>query len=249
MTNTTPIGVFDSGIGGLSVLREIRKQLPSADIVYLADQAFAPYGERSLDNVRTRVSSIVTALIDAGCGPIVMACNTASAAALHHVRRLHGHVVFVGMEPAVKPAAETTGAGVIGVLATPATFQSELYASVVDRHGEGVEVIAQPAPGLVELVEARRPNAARPLLEMYLQPMIDAGIDRLVLGCTHYPFLMDQIRALLPDHVEVIDPAPAVARQVARVAVGSGSAGERHLTTRPSELTTVVTDVIEFADV
>ena len=114
MNNTTPIGVFDSGIGGLSVLREIRRLLPSADLVYLADQAFAPYGDRSLGDVRTRVSSIVAALIEQGCGPIVMACNTASAAALHHVRRLHGDVVFVGMEPAVKPAAETTGAGVIG---------------------------------------------------------------------------------------------------------------------------------------
>lgn len=225
MIGSSPIGVFDSGIGGLTVLREIRSSLPDADLVYLADRAFAPYGQRTLEEVRVRAEAIVRHLLELSCGTIVVACNTASAAALHHVRALHPEARFVGMEPAVKPAAATSGAGVIGVLATPATFQSELYASVVDRHSNGVEVIAQPAPGLVELVEEGRLDAAIPLLRTYLQPMIEAGIDRLVLGCTHYPFLIDQIRHVLPGDVEIVDPAPAVARQVARVAspIGSGS--------------------------
>jgi glutamate racemase len=246
MNGSAPIGVLDSGIGGLSVLREMRALLPDADLVYVADQAFAPYGERSLDEVRTRAAAVVSHLLDLSCAPIVIACNTASAAALHHLRQVHPDVPFVGMEPAVKPAAETTGAGVIGVLATPATFQSELYASVVDRHSNGVEVIAQPAPGLVELVEEGHLDAALPLLRGYLAPMIEAGVDRLVLGCTHYPFLIDQIRRILPEDVAIIDPAPAVARQVARVTGGGGSRKTTYLATRPTDAATVETRAIEF---
>lgn len=223
MSTSGPIGVFDSGVGGLSILAEIRTLLPSADLVYLADQAYAPYGERTLTEVRARCEAVVDRLLAAGCATIVIACNTASAAALHHLRGRHPEPTFVGMEPAVKPAAETSHVGVIGVLATPATFQSELYASVVDRHANGVEVIAQPAPGLVEVVESGRFDDAIPLLERYLTPMVAAGIDRLVLGCTHYPFLIDQIRRVLPAGIEVVDPAPAVARQVARVTTGDGA--------------------------
>ena len=237
MTAAGPIGIFDSGIGGLSVLAEIRKLLAAVELVYLADQAYAPYGERPLTDVRERAEALVDHLLDSGCATIVIACNTASAAALHHLRELQPDVPFVGMEPAVKPAAETTDVGVIGVLATPATFQSELYESVVDRHSSGVDVIAQPAPGLVQLVEEGRVDEAGSLLEEYLRPMIDAGIDRLVLGCTHYPFLLDQIRAILPPEVEVMDPAPAVARQVERVLGDNpgGDGGTLYLTTDESD--------------
>ena len=245
------VGIFDSGVGGLSVLAEFHRLAPGNPVIYLADQAWAPYGERSLAAVRQRAVALTRFLVDRGCGPIVVACNSASAAALHHLREVFPSVGFVGMEPAVKPAATQSERGVIGVLATSATFQGELYASVLDRHANGAEVVEQACPGLADAVErlgVESPETIE-LVTRYVAPLRDAGIDTLVLGCTHYPFLMDQIRALLPDHVEVIDPAPAVARQVARVAVGSGSAGERHLTTRPSELTTVVTDVIEFADV
>lgn len=247
MTDSAPIGIFDSGIGGLNILREVRELLPDADLRYVADQAFAPYGERSLADVRSRSEAIAHHLVARSCETIVVACNTASAAALHHLRAAHPETTFVGMEPAVKPAAETTMAGVIGVLATPATFQSELYASVVDRHADAVEVVAQPAPGLVELVEEGRLDDAKPLLVEYLAPMAAAGIDRLVLGCTHYPFLIEQIRSVLPAHVEIIDPAPAVARQVARVAVATGSGTTTHETTVATMLETVETEATAFA--
>jgi glutamate racemase len=241
-----PIGVFDSGIGGLGVLREIRILLPSIDAIYVADRAFAPYGERSLDEVRERSVALVGDLLGRDCQAVVIACNTASAAALRHLRSLHPEVPFIGMEPAVKPAAESTESGVIGVLATPVTFQGELYASVVDRHAAGVRVVAQPAPGLVELVEAGRIDDAVPLLERYLVPMIEAGIDRLVLGCTHFPALMRHIRTLLPDGVAIVDPAPAVARQVARL-VESGGAGQvTHLATVASPPTAVATRPLDI---
>lgn len=244
-----PIGVFDSGIGGLGVLREIRRLLPDVDAVYLADRAFAPYGQRSLNEVRDRSVAIVEDLLGRRCQAVVIACNTASAAALQHLRTLHPAVPFIGMEPAVKPAAESTEAGVIGVLATPATFQGELYASVVDRHAAGVRVVAQPAPGLVELVESGHIDDAVPLLEQYLAPMIEAGIDRLVLGCTHFPVLIDHIRTLLPDGVAIIDPAPAVARQVARL-VEPGGAGEiTHLATVASSPSAVATRPFDVAAV
>lgn len=244
-----PIGVFDSGIGGLGVLREIRHLLPDVAAVYIADRAFAPYGERSLDDVQQRSVAIVGDLLDRDCQAIVIACNTASAAALQHLRAIHPGVSFIGMEPAVKPAAESTRAGVIGVLATPATFQGELYASVVDRHAIGVRVVAQPAPGLVELVEAGRIDDAVPLLERYLAPMVDAGIDQLVLACTHFPVLTDHIRALLPPHVTIIDPAPAVARQVARLVAPAGDGSVTMLATEPSPADRVVTKPLATASV
>lgn len=242
-----PIGVFDSGIGGLGVLREIRRLLPDVDAIYLADRAFAPYGERSLVEVRERAVAIVGEVLARGCHGVVIACNTASAAALHHLRSLHPDVPFIGMEPAVKPAAESTEVGVVGVLATPATFQGELYSSVVDRHAAGVRVVAQPAPGLVELVEAGRGDDAIPLLETYLAPMIEAGIDRLVLGCTHFPALIHHIRALLPDDVAIIDPAPAVARQVARLIDPAGTGSTTYLVTTPSALRVVETRPLDAA--
>lgn len=242
-----PIGVFDSGIGGLGVLREIRRILPEVDAIYLADRAFAPYGERSLVDVRERSVAIVDELLARDCRGVVMACNTASAAALRHVRELYPGVVFIGMEPAVKPAAESTEAGVIGVLATPATFQGELYASVVDRHAAGVRVLAQPAPGLVELVEAGRIDESVPLLAQYLAPMIEAGIDRLVLGCTHFPALIHHMRAILPPHVAIIDPAPAVAQQVARLVEPTGAGSITHLVTMPSAATEVATQPLDIA--
>lgn len=237
------IGMFDSGVGGLGVLGEVRALLPQADIVYLADRGFAPYGDRSLSEVRERSVAIVEHLVASSCSLVVIACNSASAASLRHLRATFPEVTFVGMEPAVKPAAATTRAGVIGVLATRATFQGELYASVVDRHTTGVRVVAQPAPDLVELVEAARFDEAIPLLRHHLEPMIAAGIDRLVLGCTHFPALLEQIRAVLPDGVDIIDPAPAVARQVARqMARRSGPMGSGttiHLATDPSPIGTV----------
>ena len=223
-----PVGIFDSGVGGLSVLAEFTKLAPGHPVVYLADQAWAPYGERSLDEVRSRSVAIAEFLIDRGCDPVVVACNSASAAALHHLRDVFPEVRFVGMEPAVKPAANHSERGVIGVLATDATFQGELYASVVDRHANGVEVVEQACPGLADAVERLGVDAAETvrLVDEYVTPMRAAGVDTLVLGCTHYPFLLGAIERAAGPEITVIDPAPAVARQTLRVLGASGSGGE-----------------------
>lgn len=228
------IGVFDSGVGGLGILAEIRKLVPSADLVYLADHSYAPYGVRTLDGVRRRCEDVVEWMIGRGCSVITIACNTASAAALHSLRRHHPGTVFVGMEPAIKPAVQTTGTGRVGVVATAATFQGELFASVVDRFAAGIEVVTAACPRWVELVEAGNltgPDATAAVRQC-LEPMLRAGVDVLVLACTHYPTLTPLISQVMGPSVRIIDPAPAVARQTARVAAGQpGSATTELFTT------------------
>jgi len=226
MSNHRCVGVFDSGVGGLSVWREIARQLPQEDTVYLADQAHVPYGSRRLTEVRELSEGITRFLLDQGAKLIVVACNTASAAALHYLRRAFPNVPFVGMEPAVKPAVERTDNGVVGVIATPATFQGELFASLVERYASDVKVLTQVCPGLVEAVEASRLNTpeTQALLRQCLKPLIEAGVDQLVLGCTHYPFLRPAIKRVVEAGVAVIDPAPAVARQARRVLARQGLA-------------------------
>ncbi len=214
-----PIGIFDSGVGGLSVLREIIRQLPQEDIVYIADQAHVPYGRRPLEEVRRYALGITQYLLSKQSKLIVLACNTASAAALRYLRELFPHTPFVGMEPAVKPAAETTKSGVVGVLATPATFQGDLYASVIERFAQGVKILQHTCPGLVQQIEDGNFDGAttRYILEEALKPMLAANIDTVVLGCTHYPFVIPLIQQIVGDQVRVIDPAPAVARQTSRL--------------------------------
>jgi glutamate racemase len=218
------IGVFDSGVGGLTVWREIVRQLPHEDTLYLADHAHVPYGSRPLAQVREFAEGIARFLLDQGAKVIVVACNTASAAALHDLRRTFPDVPFVGMEPAVKPAAERTHNGIVGVIATQATFQGQLFASLVERYADNVRVLTQACPGLVEAVEAGRLDTpdTEALLRQYLAPLLEAGVDQLVLGCTHYPFLRPTIERLVGAGVAVIDPAPAVARQVRRVLAQQG---------------------------
>jgi glutamate racemase len=213
------IGIFDSGVGGLSVLRAIRQEMPQAELLYLADQARVPYGSRTLEEVRSFSESITRYLISQGAGLIVVACNTASAAALHSLRQSFPEVPFVGMEPAVKPAAEQTRTGVVGVLATPATFQGALYSSVVERFASGVVLLPHTCPGLVRQIESGDLEGplTRSILEDALSPMLAQGIDTVVLGCTHYPFVIPLIQSIVGPAVRVIDPAPAVARQVRRV--------------------------------
>lgn len=224
LSPASPIGVFDSGIGGLSILRELYHQLPAEDYIYIADQAHVPYGSRTLEQVRAFSESITRYLLGCSAKLVVVACNTASAAALHHLRRTFPLVPFVGMEPAVKPAAETTRSGVVGVLATPATFQGELYASVVERFANGVTLVQDTCPGLVAEIEAGRLNGweARRILQGALEPMLDAGIDTVVLGCTHYPFVAGLIAEIAGPGVRVIDPAPAIARQAGRLLAEAG---------------------------
>lgn len=218
------IGVFDSGVGGMSVLRSLRTLLPLADFVYFADSGRAPYGPRPLAQVRQFAGQITDHLIASGAGLVVVACNSASAAALHHLRRTHTAVLFVGMEPAVKPAAATTGTGVVGVLTTAATFQGELFASVLDRFALGVRVETAICDGWVELVEAGRFDGpeVEATVRTHVEPLLTAGADTLVLGCTHYPFLADVISRVAGPRVRLVDPAPAVARQAARLAAEAG---------------------------
>ncbi len=235
------IGVFDSGVGGLSVLREVRRLLPAADLVYLADQERAPYGERSLEEVRSFAEGIAGHLISRRSTPVVVACNTASAAALRHLRARWPESVFVGMEPAVKPAATLTSTGIIGVLATQATFQGELFADLVARYGDGVEVLTRACPGVAARVEEASPHdpSTGDLLAGFALPLVERGADVLVLGCTHYSFLRDALAARVGTGVTIVDPAGAVARQVARVAaeVGTlvGAGATTYLTTGDAE--------------
>jgi len=219
------VGVFDSGVGGLSVLRAIRRQLPGVRALYVADQAHVPYGPRPVAEVRVFSEGIARYLLARGARLIVVACNAASAGALHHLREILPRVPFVGMEPAVKPAAETTRTGKVGVLATPATFQGALFASVVERFANGVELFTHTCPGLVAQIEAGNLDGAqtRTILEDALRPMLSEGIDTVVLGCTHYPFVIPLIQQIVGPGVRVIDPAPAVARQAGRVLAQTAS--------------------------
>lgn len=227
------IGVFDSGVGGLGVLNEIRRLMPAADLLYLADQARAPYGTRTLDEVAEMTGEASRWLLERGADMVTIACNTASAAALHKLRSDHPAVPFVGMEPAVKPAAITSASGVIGVLATAATFQGELFASVVERHSLGATVLTQACPSWVELVEAGQVDGpeARESVAKCLAPLLEGGADTLVLGCTHFPFLRRLIEDVAGSSVGIVDPAQAVARQVARVVPNPGGSGRMWLAT------------------
>ena len=220
----TTIGMLDSGVGGLTILRAIREQLPGQPVVYLADQAHVPYGVRSLDEVRRFTKEITQFLIDQGAKLIVVACNTASVAALSYLRNEYPETPFVGMEPAVKPAAEQTKTGVVGVLATYATFQTEVYNSVKERFSKNVTVIQNHCPGLVNQIEKGDLTGfeTRKILESALRPMVAQGIDTVVLGCTHYPFVIPLIEEIVGPKVRVIDPAPAIARQTQRLLMEHG---------------------------
>jgi glutamate racemase len=214
-----PIGVFDSGVGGLSVLWALQQQMPEENVIYLGDQHHVPYGPRPVEQIQKFSEAITTFLLDRDSKLIVVACNTASAAALKTLRKRFPDVLFVGMEPAVKPAAETTQTGKVGVLATPATFQGELYASVVERFGNSVKLFQHTCPGLVGQIEKGdlASSRTRAILEGALLPMLENGIDTVVLGCTHYPFVIPLIQQIVGEQVRVIDPAPAVARQAGRL--------------------------------
>lgn len=241
------IGVFDSGVGGLSVLTEIRREMPFADLLYLADQERAPYGVRTLGEVAEMTEQAARWLLDRGATTITIACNTASAAALHALRANHPDVPIVGMEPAVKPAAVSSATGVIGVVATAATFQGELFASVMQRHAAGATVLTRACPRWVELVERAQvdgPEAIRQV-ESCLAPILDAGADTLVLGCTHFGYLVPLIEQVAGPALTIIDPAPAVARQVARIASADAGEGRLRLATsgEPARLERVAFDL------
>jgi len=221
---SSPIGVFDSGVGGLSVAREIRAALPGEHVLYLADSAYCPYGGRPLEEIRERTLRVGRYLLDQGAKALVVACNSASGAALEALRAATD-VPVIGMEPAVKPAAAATRNGRVGVMATAATLRADRFDRLMRDHALGVEVVSQPCPGLVELVERGDTSSdrTRAVLEPLVAPLRAAAVDAVVLGCTHYPFLRPMIGELLGLEVVLIDTGEAVARQTRRVLEAAGT--------------------------
>jgi glutamate racemase len=212
-----PVGVFDSGVGGLSILRAIRRELPAEQLLYVADSGHAPYGPKHASRIEERTLAIAGFLVARGAKAIVVACNTATSVAVEALRARYAFPI-VGIEPAVKPAAQLTRTGVIGVLATDATVASARFASLLDRYGHAVRVAVQACPGLADCVEAGdlQGTATRALLERYVTPLRAAGADVIVLGCTHYAFLLPLLREVAGSGVEILAPDAAVARHLGR---------------------------------
>lgn len=219
MASEAPVGVFDSGVGGLSVLREIRQALPQESLLYVADSGHVPYGEKSSQYIFERCVLITEHLLAQGAKALVLACNTATAAAAAELRERYRQVPIIGMEPAVKPAAAATRSGVVGVLATTGTLKSARFAALLDRFASDVRVVTQPCPGLVECIEAGelQAPATTQLLQRYVTPLLAEGCDTLILGCTHYPFLRPLLQELVPPSVTLIDTGAAVARHLRHV--------------------------------
>lgn len=212
------IGVYDSGVGGLSVWKELVSLMPDGDYVYYSDAAFCPYGPKDPSFIVERACAVTDFFIEKGCKLIVVACNTATAAAITHLRA-HYEIPFVGMEPAIKPAILHSRSGVVGVLATAGTFKGKLYLSTLARFSGEVKVVEHVGEGLVETVEKGVLDGpeVEGLVHRCIDPMLEAGADHIVLGCTHYPFLQPVIERLAGPYVMVVNPAPAVARQAMRL--------------------------------
>lgn len=229
MSSAKPIGVFDSGVGGLSVLRAIRQELPSEAFVYVADSGFAPYGDRSHDFVQGRATAVTEILIHEGSKAVVVACNTATGIAVDVLRSRFSDTPIVAIEPAVKPAAARTKSGVVGVLATAGTLASSNLTKLLNKYGVDVQILTQAGTGLVEQVEKGELFGERTqaLVERNIRPLIEKGADVLVLGCTHYPFLSAMIQEAAGPGVEIIDPAAAVARELRRRLETAGLLSER----------------------
>lgn len=225
------IGVFDSGLGGLSVLAAVAEALPRADLVYLADTAHVPYGNKPDGFIRGRVLAIGRHLVDSGCKVIVVACNTATAAAVHALRTELNGIPVVGVEPGVKPAAQSSLTRRIAVLATESTCRSEGLARLIGEHGGGTQVHVEPCPGWATRVETLNLDGEDFLAEVRakLEPLLKEGADRVVLGCTHYSFLKSALAAVCGQRAQLVDVADAVARQVVRQA-GMAATGNAHLT-------------------
>lgn len=213
-----PVGVMDSGVGGLSVLKHLTRELPQEHFLYFADSANAPYGNKSAYEIQQRCFCISDDLISQGAKAIVVACNTATAAAISAMRERYT-LPIIGMEPAVKPAATASKNGVIGVLATTGTLQSAQFAALLEHYGQGVQVVTQACVGLVECIEQGQLDTSQTLtlLQQYCQPLIAAGADTIVLGCTHYPFVKKHIQTIVGAEVTLIDTGAAVAKRLHQV--------------------------------
>lgn len=213
-----PIGVMDSGVGGLTVLKHLTRQLPHEHFHYFADSAHAPYGNKTATEIQQRCFTIADTLIDQGAKALVVACNTATAAAISAMRERYT-LPIIGMEPAVKPAAAASKNGIIGVLATTGTLKSAQFAALLEHYGQGVQVVTQACVGLVECIEQGQLDTPQTLalLQQYCQPLIVAGADTIVLGCTHYPFVKKQIQKIVGPEVTLIDTGAAVAKRLHQV--------------------------------
>lgn len=247
MSSKHPIGVFDSGLGGLSVLREMRAAMPGEDMRYYADNAYCPYGIRSPAEIQARSIAVTGLLVDQGAKAVVVACNTASAMAIREVRAAFPEVPIIGLEPAVKPAVQMTRSGRVGVLATPRTVAGERLRWLIETFAGDVQVHTVAAAGLVELVEAgilSGPPVVEALRPM-LDPMIEAGVDVVVLGCTHYPYLRAEIEAYMGPTVHVIDSGVAIARRVQSVLEEAGLRNEATSSGTLSMMTSGVAAVVE----
>ena len=211
--NNAPIGVYDSGLGGLTVWREIRRMLPGESLTYLGDGKNCPYGSRPREEIRRLADEAVGRLVGAGCKLVVVACNTATAAAIDFLRAKYAGVPIVGMEPAVKPACLATRSRVVGVLATERSLDGELFRHTAAKYGEGIEVLMVPGRGFVELVEGNRESTpeAEACVRAAVEPMLARGADQIVLGCTHYPLLIDKIRQFTPEGINIITQGEYVA--------------------------------------
>ncbi|NJM11795.1 MAG: glutamate racemase [Synechococcaceae cyanobacterium SM1_2_3] len=213
--NNSPIGVFDSGVGGLSIFRLIRADLLNEHLLYVADSGYLPYGNKPIELIIGRCVAITEFFLEHRAKAVVVACNTATAAAIAHLRQRFS-IPFFGVEPALKPAVAQTRSGVVGILATGNTVRSDKFTALLNRHGQHTRVLVQPCPGLADCVERGELSSqhTRALLDRYLQPLLGQGADTLVLGCTHYPFLTPLIQRLAGPDVAIIDPSPAVARRL-----------------------------------
>ncbi|OUQ52789.1 glutamate racemase [Alistipes sp. An116] len=229
--NDSPIGVYDSGLGGLTVWREIRRLLPAESLVYLGDGKNCPYGSRPGEEIRALADEAVGRLVhDEGCKLVVVACNTATAAAIDSLRAKYAGVPIVGMEPAVKPACLATRSRVVGVLATERSLDGELFRHTAARYGEGIEMLTVPGRGFVELVESDRESTpeAETCVRAAVEPMLERGADQIVLGCTHYPFLLPVLKRVVAGRgVTIVDPSPAVARRVEQLLDENGLRASR----------------------
>lgn len=247
MTNPSPIGVFDSGIGGTSIWKEIHQLMPGESTLYLADSANAPYGRKPKDEIIALSMKNTDLLLEMGCKIVVVACNTATTNAIRELRAKYD-VPFIGIEPAIKPAAHNSETQTIGILATQGTLNSELFNKAVESY-QDVRIIEQVGHGLVELIESGEKDSLEmeKLLHTYVDPMIEEGIDYLVLGCSHYPYLIPQLRKMLPERVKIIDSGEAVARQTRHILEqktgfnASGNAFNRFFTNaRPDVLRSIL---------
>lgn len=239
------IGVFDSGLGGLSVLLSLRRVVPNARWLYAADSGHAPYGERSVDHVTRRSLAVAGGLIDQGARMLVVACNTATALAVPALRERWPHVPVIGVEPGIKPAVATSRSGRIGVMATEATLRSDRFRALLDRvgsaHAHPVDWTLQPCPGLAQAIEEADLSSPRvtALVDACCAPLRASGVDTVVLGCTHYPFVADAVQRALGSDVRLIDTADAVAREAARRWLGDAPARSgTHRSTDTTYLTT-----------